>query len=234
MRLIQIIFLLCTIIFLSKGAVAQACPNKDISLDHVIWAVPDLEAYALKFEEMTGVKPQYGGEHTNGVTANYLAALGPCTYLEIVGPKSGVDLSVFEGAADKYKQTAIIGFAFGVKNIERAQLVFTENNMTTGAPREGGRNKPDGSYVGWRTVNFPSVNFGSDSLVFAIEWLTKPHPATSSPKGLEIKKLSISGVTNTGVQAIGNQYIMPIEVIGGEGVNFSLTLSTPKGEVVLD
>jgi hypothetical protein len=234
MRSIQALFLVCGLAIFSTSLIAQACPDKDISLDHVIWAVPDLAAYALKFEEMTGVKPQYGGEHTNGVTANYLVALGACTYLEIVGPKSGIDLSVFGDAAGKYRRTAIIGFAFGAQNIEGTRQVFAAKDITTGAPREGGRNKPDGSYVGWRTINYPSLDFGSDSLVFAIEWLTQPHPATTSPKGVGIEKLSISGVSNDGLQAISQQYAMPIEFTGVGEVNFTLTLSTPKGEVVLD
>ncbi len=234
MRAIQALFLVFGLTVFSNSLLAQACPDKDISLDHVIWAVPDIAAYALKFEDMTGIKPQYGGEHTNGVTANYLVALGACTYLEIVGPKPGVDLSVFGDAAEKYRRTSIIGFAFGARNIEGARQVFAEKSITTGAPREGGRNKPDGSYVGWRTINFPSLDLGGDSLVFAIEWLTQPHPATTSPKGLGIEKLSVSGVPNNDLQMISQQYAMPIE-FGGEGeVHFTLTLSTPKGKVVLD
>ncbi|UTW55132.1 VOC family protein [Kordiimonas sp. SCSIO 12610] len=230
----RVFTLVCLAVGLSASVTADDCPPSEVSLDHVIWAVPDLDEYAVKFEEKTGIKPVYGGEHTNGVTANYLVALGDCIYLEIVGPKQGVDLSAFGEAAEKYRKTSIIGFAFGVQDMTKARKTFAERGIVTGDPREGGRNKPDGAYVGWKTTNFPASNFGDNNLVFAIEWRTKPHPASTSPKGLRIVKLLVQGISAPGLDGIVNQYAMPIELTQGPRVRFALQVATPKGIVTLD
>jgi hypothetical protein len=220
---------------LATAQAAEAkCPSKLVSIDHVIWAVPDLEEYADKFENMTGVAPVYGGEHTNGITANYLMALDNCTYLEIIGPKKGVSLDTFGEAAAIYKNTGLLGFAFGMQNADDAKDYFARIGLSTDEPRTGGRNKPDGSFVGWRTIRFPTLNFGTDSLLFAIEWTTVPHPATTSPKGIKITNLVIEGPDAGRLARIVQDHDLPVEIAADRPIGFKLMLETPKGRIVLD
>ena len=55
-------------------------------IDHIIWAVPDLDKGTQLFEEMSGVKPAYGGAHPGRGTRNCVVSAGEGAYFEIIAP----------------------------------------------------------------------------------------------------------------------------------------------------
>jgi len=53
-------------------------------IDHIVFAVPNLEAAMNEFEELTGIRPAFGGYHTTQGTKNAVVNLGNDCYLEIL------------------------------------------------------------------------------------------------------------------------------------------------------
>ncbi len=209
---------------------ADACGTNGVSLDHVIWAVPDLEDYVVRFEELTSIKPVYGGEHTNGVTANYLVSLGPCIYLEIVGPKPGVTPEMLGDRAATYAREHVAGFALGA-DLDNVPEELAK--LTLGERSEGGRNKPDGSALSWVTAGLSDFDFGPDKFQFVIDWTSEPHPATTAAEGGEIIRLTIANPQVTGLREIVETNRLPI-VLQPSGIpNIWLTINTPRGSVIL-
>ena len=53
-------------------------------IDHIVYAVQDLSATMVQFEEKSGIKPIFGGFHKSFGTKNALVALGNGCYLELL------------------------------------------------------------------------------------------------------------------------------------------------------
>ncbi len=212
------------------SAQTDACGTKGVSLDHVIWAVPDLEDYVVRFEALTGIKPNYGGEHTNGTTANYLVALGPCTYLEIVGPKAGITPEMMGEDAAKYAYEHVAGFAFGA-DIDNPTDELKALDL--GERREGGRIKPDGTSLSWVTSGLTGVDFGKDRFQFVIKWTSEPHPATTAAAGAEIRQFTIAYPDSVKLRELVENNNLPIVLQPSGRPNMWLTINTPRGSVIL-
>lgn len=229
-----ILVFLLTVSFIwnvSGVAAKETCEHAGLKLDHLIWAVPNLEKGATDFEAMTGVKPVFGGVHTGGATANYLVSLGDCLYLEIIGPNPGGTENEEAAFFKTLKAPSMYGYAMRSNDMVFLKRKAEKAGFTVAGPRDGGRARPDGVMLNWQSMAF-SGKAGTDYLPFVINWKDSPHPSYSTPKGVTLKSFVLHNKLADELIKLTHDLGMPIMVEAGK-MDLAVVLNTPKGEVTL-
>jgi hypothetical protein len=132
-------------------------------LDHVVFVARDLQA-AIDDHRRRGFTVTPGGEHVNGVTHNALVPFADGSYLELIGFR---DLE--RARANPWWKVAADGggfAAFALLSDDLAADAAALGELVMSGPQEGGRTRPDGIEVRWRTAALKAP------LPFVIEDLT--------------------------------------------------------------
>ena len=156
-----------------------------MQIDHLIHAVPDLDAGVEDVERRLGVRAAGGGRHPGMGTHNRLLGLGPQTYLEIIAPDP--DQPEPDGprpyGVDGQTGAGLVGWALTCDDIESARATAVAQGFDPGAGVEAGRVTPTGTTLRWRVTSNASP---AGLIPFLISWGDSPHPAASAPPGLTL------------------------------------------------
>jgi hypothetical protein len=153
-------------------------------LDHLVYAVPDLDAGVADLEQRLGVRAAPGGPHAGRGTRNALIALGPESYLEIIAP----DPAQPEPArgrwfgVDPRAPARLAGWAAKGSDLPRIVAAAAQRGVPLGEVMPGARTRPDGVELRWTLTN-PDARSVFGLAPFFIDWGTSPHPAATAPRG---------------------------------------------------
>ncbi len=170
--------------------------SKNLHIDHLVYATPDLQTTVADIEKQFGVAPTPGGAHLGWGTFNALLGLGGRTYLEVIGP-------------DPAQPDPDGPRPFGIDELEVARLVAwcaapqRPLSEVVAAARAVGfdpgdihsmsRRRPDGVVLEW-TLTSPPLAYGDGEstsadiplggvLPFFIDWGRTAHPSEAIPVG---------------------------------------------------
>jgi hypothetical protein len=153
-------------------------------LDHLVYAVPDLDAGVADLEQRLGVRAATGGPHPGRGTRNALIALGPDSYLEIIAP----DPAQPEPAGGRWfgvdpkRPARLAGWAAKGHDLARVVAAASKRGVALGDVMPGARTRPDGVELRWTLTN-PDAQAVFGLAPFFIDWGTSPHPAATAPRG---------------------------------------------------
>ncbi len=210
-------------------AFAQPVPH----VDHVILGVGRLDVGMKDFEQLTGVRPVYGGKHPTG-TENALVSLGDGTYLEIIAPQAGVAADAGTDFADllALKSLTPVGWAVSSQNLVdlRRQLSSAAFSVTT--PDDGSRVTPSSGTLRWQTFDLAT---SLDGAPFFIVWGDgSAHPSSSSPSGCSLNRVTVASPDGGALQRLGRALDLTVEFDVAPKMRLSLTLSCSRGSVIFD
>ena len=161
-----------------------------LKLDHLVYAVPDLEEGVALVESVLGVRPAVGGRHPHLGSHNALLSLGDDAYLEVVAPDPelprpprGVVFNM-DGITTPHLTTWAV-------RAERIQAVADQagaRGFDVGALAQGSRERPDGTLLQWQLSDPYVMAFGG-LVPFLIAWGDSPHPARRTPPAGELVAL---------------------------------------------
>jgi hypothetical protein len=208
-------------------------------IDHVIYAVTNLQTAAADFEQRYGLVTVKGGVHPGG-TANYTAALRNSQYIELLGV---------------HDEAAVRGDPFGRTLVQRLELgdgllawaLRTDALDAFAArvgvqPESGSIVDDDGRTGSWRTVEAPDdangalpflITYGGDPALSGAEWDQEFKEASHPSGATHINWVEVAVDEERLSGWLGDHGDLPIHVVADEDGLRAVALATPTGEVVI-
>ena len=186
-------------------------------IDHLVYATPDVDRTVADMAARFGVKAAAGGRHLGYGTRNALGQKRPAG-----GYWYGVE---------NIQKPRLVTWTAQVEHIERVAAHAHGAGYKPGDVHKVFRERPDGVRLSWR-LTFPTGS-GDGLVPNLIEWDDCPHPADTSPQGVELVELvgfhPNPGSINTMLKALG----VELEVRAAAAPGLMAVLETPYGPVEL-
>ena len=205
------------------------------ALDHLVYVVPDLAAAIAALERLLGVRPGLGGQHLGRGTRNALLALGPTSYLEVIGPdpEQPPPARPRPFGMDRLSAPKLVTWAARVEEIDARVAAALAVGFDLGDVQSMSRTRPDGLRLEWR-LTYRRDPLPADGLApFLIAWGDTPHPAATAPPGCTLVALRGEHPDPPAVQALLAAVGAELEVGPGPAPLLIATLATPNGAVEL-
>lgn len=203
-------------------------------IDHLVYATPDVDSSVTELGQRLGVNAVAGGRHLGYGTRNALIALGASSYLEIIGPDEGQRRPAggYWYGVENIAKPRLVTWTARVEHIERVAAHAHGAGYRTGDVHQVFRERPDGVRLSWR-LTMPT-GAGDGLVPNLIEWDEGcPHPADSSPAGVELLELRGYHPDPAAIMTILRALGVELEVRAGDAARLVAILDTPNGPVEL-
>jgi len=203
-------------------------------VDHLVYAVPDLQTGIDQIDKLFGVRATPGGQHPGVGTRNALVALGPATYLEIIGPdpEQPAPAEPRTFGIDSLKTPRLVTWAAKSSSLESVVRDAGSHGITFGQVSAGSRRTPGGTLLQWRYTS-PRTVIADGLVPFFIDWGTTRHPATMAATGATLVALRGEHPDADHVRAMMNQLDLDLPVTKGPSPALIATVQSPRGKVEL-
>ncbi len=205
-------------------------------IDHIVYAVSDLDAAILEFEQKFGVRPLYGGYHKTFGTKNALVNLNDQIYLELIAVDNN-NLGVMPPrwmGVDLLTKNQITRWAIKSDSLKKDSKILKTYNLKMGNIVAGARNTADGSLLQWQlTMPLPTPEV--ELIPFLLDWsATDKHPSRIMPNtGCELIELYGTHPNPETIEDVLNALQCDFRVEKSEHMSIQLELNTPNGIIKL-
>jgi hypothetical protein len=168
--------------------------TKNLHIDHLVYAVPDLAEAVVELESRFGVAPSPGGAHVGRGTFNALLGLGGRTYLEIIGPDPAQPdpTGPRPFGIDELESPRLVGWcAAPTRPLDEVVAIARGVGYDPGDPQTMTRRRPDGVVLEW-SLTLTSLDAAEGGVLpFFIDWGRTVHPSASIPVGGSLVALDL-------------------------------------------
>lgn len=169
------------------------------AIDHLVYAVPDLDDGAAEIAELTGAAAVAGGSHPGAGTRNALLSFDDHTYFEIISidPDQAEPSRPRPFGVDPSKPPRLASFAIhptGDETIEDVAERIASLGLPVGPVVAMSRQRPDGVELHWRLTLNREIDPSPEAGVvpFVIDWGVTRTPAASAPPMGRLAELRIT------------------------------------------
>ena len=213
-----------------KDPTINRAARLEATVDHLVWATPDLDDTVARVREEWGIEPTVGGSHDGLGSRNVLLALGGATYLEIVGPDPAQPdpPGPRPFGIDDLREPTLVAWAAGVPDIDLWIEWARRRGVDPGDAFAMQRTTPDGRVLQWRLTAPPAD--GDGVLPFLIEW-PGATPAATAARGCELVSLDLAH-PDPAIASRLAEYAVPVGIARGDRA-LTATILTPTGIITL-
>lgn len=202
------------------------------SVDHLVYATPDLNRGIDEIERLTGVRASHGGQHPGRGTRNALLALGPTTYLEIMAPDPDQPRPKTPRAfgIDRLTESRLVAWCAKCNDLEHFREEAVRHGVPLGEVLSMSRQRPDGVILSWRLTDL-STTVADGIVPFFIDWGRSPHPSQTAPGGHSLIDLRAEHPDTDRVQRMLRQLGLDLPVKRGSKATLIAVTHGPGGYV---
>ena len=231
-------FLIMSLLVMGLGATrlaSQAATGSVLTrVDHLVYATPDLQRGIDRIEQLLGVKAAPGGQHPGRGTRNALVALGPSSYLEIIGPdpEQPTPAQPRPFGIDSLREPRLVTWAAKGRNLEVLARDAVRDGVKLGEVIAGSRRRADGVLLTWRYTD-PRTVVADGVVPFVIDWGETPHPSATATAGASLVGLRAEHPSPQPAQDALKRLGLELRVDRGNRVALIATVDSPRGRVEL-
>jgi hypothetical protein len=203
-------------------------------IDHLVYATPDLDLGISTIEKRLGVRATAGGQHPGLGTRNALAALGPTSYLEIIGPDPAQPKPAGPRrfGLDELKSPRLLTWVAKSTDLDALVTKARAGGVALGAVLPGSRKRPDGVVLSWRYTD-PNTVLADRLVPFFIDWGNSPHPSATAARGATLVELRAEHPEPERAQKMLDALGLGLRVSQGPAAALIATIDAPRGRVEL-
>ena len=224
------------ILALAAAISAQQPPPSPLlaRIDHLVYATPDLTLGIDTVEKLLGVRATPGGQHPGLGTRNALVALGPSSYLEIIGPDPDQPKPAGRRrfGIDELKAPRIVRWVAKSNDLDTVAATAAQKNVKLGPVIPGSRRRPDGVVLSWRYTD-PNIVEADGLIPFFIDWGTSPHPSATAARGATLLQVRTEHPDAMRVQKMLDALGLDLPVQNGPAPAIIATIVSSRGRVEL-
>lgn len=202
-----------------------------LQLDHLVYAVPDLQEGIRSMEQRLGVRIAAGGRHLQYGTHNALLKIGPRSYLELIAPdpepiepRPALWMGLGTG-----NQAGLIWWAASLPGLSNQITLARSANWSLGKVLAGSRMLPTGETLSWQLTDPYLVQEGG-VLPFLIDWGNSSHPTERLPaNGCQLVDFQLQHPEPEKIHAYLHAIGLKVTVIYGPQATIRAGLTTPLG-----
>jgi Glyoxalase-like domain len=204
-------------------------------IDHLVYVTADVDRTMQDLAEALGVEPLVGGQHPAWGTRNAVLALGPRSYLEIMGPEPKLSKRglVRPFGIDQLDHAHLATWVVQSKDLGAIVEAGGKAGVDMGAILSGSRTRADGSVLSWSMTDLMTRREGG-VVPYFIDWGISAHPAESAPQGCTLLELEALHPDPLRIRSILGALGLDLPVAYGAQFRLKALVQSRKGMVALD
>lgn len=209
--------------------------NESQAIDHIVYAVPNLEEAMNQFEQQSGVRPVFGGFHTTEGTKNAIVNLSNVCYLEFLTADEenhqvqpprwmGVDLIT---------DPKITRWSLKSSDLKNDSEVLRNYNPSMGVVKGGQRRMTNRKLLTWEMA-MPLAKPEVEIVPFLTDWQrSDTHPSEQLPEQCRLLRIIATHPDPEALYPVLNYFYPKLNIARADQVSLSIEIKTPNGIVHL-